>query len=173
MALFCFHSSRFEARFNESGKVTLYGDQDQAKWNKELIQKGEGFLKLSSNGSTISKYHLEALIAFWHTRVGEEETEKWNNVLQLYNRLLQIDYSPIIALNRTYALSKVKGKAEAIKEVLKIKLEENHLYYSLLAYFHEGIDRNMQKKYLELALELAKTKLDKQELKEKINNLAV
>jgi RNA polymerase sigma-70 factor (ECF subfamily) len=171
MALFCFHSSRFDARFNEVGKIVLYEDQDKAKWDKELINKGEDFLKISSKGNRISKYHLEALIAFWHTRIGEEETTKWNNILQLYNRLLQIEYSPIVALNRTYALSKVKGKEEAIKEALKIRLKDSYLYYSFLAHCYEDIDNKKQKESLEIALKLAKTNSDKEELKRKLRKL--
>lgn len=173
MALFCFHSSRFEARFDEAGKIILYEDQNNNEWDNELINKGEEYLKLSSNGNIISKYHLEALIAFWHTRIEEEEVVKWNHILQLYNRLLQVDYSPIVALNRTYALAKVKGKEEALQEALKIKLNNNYLYYSLLAYCYEGVNKEKEKECLELGLSLAKTDSDKQIFKDKLTKLNV
>lgn len=88
-SLMCFHSSRFEARINEDGGSILYEDQDTNLWNKELIDKGEYYLNLASKGDGLSKYHLEAAIAYWHTH--KEDTEqKWENILQLYNQLLQI-----------------------------------------------------------------------------------
>ena len=76
MALFCFHSSRFEARMNKQGGLILYNEQDKTKWNDELIIKGEHYLQLSSAETTITKYHLEALIAYWHTRTNVEENKK-------------------------------------------------------------------------------------------------
>ena len=88
-ALMCFHSSRFEARKNENGEMILYEDQDETLWDHELITKGDYFLHQASQGNKISKYHLEASIAYWHT-IKADTKEKWENILQLYNRLLQL-----------------------------------------------------------------------------------
>ena len=110
LSLMCFHASRFEARINENGDLILYEEQDINLWNADLISKGGYFLNCAATGSKLSKYHLEAAIAYWHTQRSDAK-EKWDTVLQLYNRLLQIEYSPIAALNRTYALSKANGIA--------------------------------------------------------------
>jgi predicted RNA polymerase sigma factor len=99
----CFHSSRFDARLNQHGETILYQDQDTDLWNQELIAKGEYFLDQASQGTALSKYHLEAGIAYWHT-IKADTTQKWDNILQLYNQLLLVEYSPIAALNRTYPL---------------------------------------------------------------------
>lgn len=139
LSLMCFHSSRFDARLNQNGEIILYQDQDTTLWNQDLIYKGEYFLNQASRGNTISKYHLEAGIAYWHT-IKADTKEKWENILQLYNQLLLIEYSPIAALNRTYALAKVNGKKEAIIEAEKIKLTDNHLYHSLLGELYTDID---------------------------------
>jgi len=171
MALFCFHSSRFDARTNHQGELILYENQDKEKWNFDLIEKGERYLKYSSEGEKITKYHLEALIAFWHTRKNANELEKWESILQLYNQLIQIEYSPITALNRTYALAKASGKDVAIKEALKINLEQNHLYHSLLAELYNGINPDKEKTHLKIALDLVTTKNDKKILLEKLNKL--
>ena len=120
-SLMCFHSSRFAARKNEKGEIILYDDQDESLWNQELIIKGIYFLHEASKGNEISKYHIEASIAYWHT-IKTDTKEKWENILQLYNKLLQIEYSPIAALNRTYALSKANSKQEAIAEAEKLNL---------------------------------------------------
>tara|TARA_R110001599_G_scaffold335402_10_gene552376 strand:- start:4009 stop:5244 length:1236 start_codon:yes stop_codon:yes gene_type:complete len=161
MALFCFHSSRFDARLDQSGQQVIYKEQDKTKWDAELIQKGETYLRYSAKSEQISKYHLEAGIAFWHSRIKVAEKDKWNNILQFYNRLLLIEYSPITALNRTYALAMAESKVTALKEALKIDLKKNHLYHSLLAELYNGIDPKKQTEHLDLAIKLAKNENDK------------
>jgi RNA polymerase sigma-70 factor (ECF subfamily) len=170
LGLMCFHASRFEARKNTNGEITLYEDQDENVWNQQLISKGVYFLKLSSQGNQISKYHLEAGIACWHTQK-EDTREKWENILQLYNLLLQIEYSPIAALNRTYALSKARGKQEAIIEAEKLNLSNNHYYFTLLGELYKGIDNDKAKKNFEKALSLARTSADKKTIQIQIDQL--
>lgn len=177
MALMCFHSSRFDARTGLNGEIILYEDQDQSLWNQELIDKGTCFLSQSSTGNSLSKYHLEAGIAYWHT-IKKETIEKWENILELYNNLIILEYSPIVALNRTYALSKVKGKEEAIKEAEKLNLTDNHFYYSLLGNLYSEVNTKKSLQHFETAMSLAKTTTDKniiskniEQLKLKINQL--
>jgi len=169
-ALMCFHASRFEARKNENGEVVLYQDQDERLWDQELIAKGGYHLHQASKGNKISKYHLEAGIAYWHTRKADTK-EKWENILQLFNHLLQIAYSPIAALNRTYALSKANGKEEAIREAEKLNLTGNHFYYTLLGELYRSVDDNKAKQHFEKAWSLAKTETDKQTIQKKIDML--
>ena len=169
-ALMCFHSSRFPARKNENGEIILYQDQDESLWDHELITRGVYFLKQASQGIKISKYHLEANIAYWHT-IKADTKEKWENILQLYNRLLQIEYSPIAALNRTYALSKANGKQEAIAEAEKLDLRDNHFYFTLLGELYTGIDNEKAKQFFQSGFSLAKTQADKQTIQKKMENL--
>ena len=171
LALMCFHSSRFEARISEHGEMILYQDQDEKLWNRELIDKGMHFLHLSAYGKTFSKYHLEANIAYWHT-IKEDTPEKWENILRLHNQLLIMEYSPIAALNRTYALSKVKGKAAAIVEAEKLHLPGNHFYFMLLGELYSGIDDLKAKENFQQAYTLAKTSMDKQTIRERIDRLS-
>jgi len=170
LSLMCFHASRFTARKNDNGEIVLYHDQDEKLWNAELITKGISYLNRASQGTTVSKYHLEASIAYWHT-IKADTTEKWDNILQLYNRLLQIEYSPVAALNRTFALSKVYGKQQAIAEAEKLKLTNNHYYYTLLGELYTGINRYKALQNFETAYSLAKTQPDKQLIKKKISAL--
>jgi len=160
MALMCFHSSRFEARTTENGEIILYQDQDESLWNQELIDKGTYFLSQSSTGNTLSKYHLEAGIAYWHTQK-KDTPEKWEHILELYNNLIILEYSPIVALNRTYALSKVVGKQGAIAEAEKLQLTDNHFYYSLLGNLYSGYDNQKALQHFQTAFGLAKTNSDK------------
>ena len=164
IALMCFHASRLDARTSGENGDLLYHEQDKGKWNKELIQKGRKYLNLSAKGNIVTKYHLEAAIAYWHT----EETEgKWNNILQLYNKLLTIDYSPIVAMNRTYALAQANSIDEAIQEAHKLELKDNHHYFCLLAELYR-MNNNIEKEteYLNKAIEFA----TKENEKDLINN---
>ena len=166
----CFHSSRFAARKNEKGEIILYDEQDESLWNQELIIKGIYFLREASKGNEVSKYHIEASIAYWHT-IKTDTKEKWENILQLYNKLLQIEYSPIAALNRTFALSKANSKQEAIAEAEKLNLSGNHFYFTLLGELYTEIDNKKAKDNFQKALELAKTQADKQTIQKKIEKL--
>jgi RNA polymerase sigma factor (sigma-70 family) len=172
LALMCFHASRFEARTSPNGDLVLYEDQDTGLWNEELISKGKLYLNEAATGYKISKYHLEAGIAYWHT-IKEDTPEKWADILQLYNRLLLIEYSPIAALNRTYALAKADGKPMAINEAEKLQLIGNHLYYSLLGYLYTGVDNEKAIGHLKKALKLAKSDTDKSAIRKSIDKIVV
>jgi RNA polymerase sigma factor (sigma-70 family) len=170
LSLMCFHSSRFDARTNENGETILYQDQDEALWNQELIEKGQYYLAQASTGSQLSKYHLEAGIAYWHTQK-EDTSEKWQNILQLYNHLLFLEYSPIAALNRTFALAKTNGKEEAIIEAEKLNLIGNPFYYSLLGNLYTDIDNKKAIQNFEKALQISNSQADKATLIKNINSI--
>lgn len=170
LALMCFHASRFEARTNPAGETVLYQDQDDRLWDAALISRGEYYLNRASVGSQLSRYHLEAAIGYWHT-IKADTTEKWEHILQYYNHLLILEYSPIAALNRTYALAKARSKAEAIREAEKLNLEGNHLYHSLLGELYSGINDAQALDHFKTSLSLAKSRADRQLLTEKIRKL--
>lgn len=169
-ALMCFHASRFEARRNENGEIILYQDQDESRWNETLIAKGAWFLHEASGGEKLSRYHLEATIAYWNTQK-QDTPEKWESILQLYNRLLQICYSPVAALNRTYALAKANGKEVAIAEAEKLQLTDNHYYFVLLGELYTDIDNTRAVTHLQKALLLAQTEADKRTIQKKMARL--
>jgi RNA polymerase sigma factor (sigma-70 family) len=170
LSLMCFQSSRFDARIDDKGELVLYDDQDVNLWDSDLIRKGEYFLNCSAAGDKLSKYHLEAAIAWWHTKK-EDTKEKWENILQLYNQLLQMEYSPVAALNRTYALSKANGKKEAIIEAEKLRLTNNHFYFALLGELYTDVDNEKAKQNFQEAFSLAKTQTEKQNIQKKIDKL--
>jgi RNA polymerase sigma factor (sigma-70 family) len=159
-ALMCFHASRFDARTNENGEIIRYDEQNVELWNEELISTGHYYLNKASRGKELSRFHLEAGIAYWHTTKNDSH-EKWENILQLYNQLLCLSYSPVSALNRTYALSKIYGKQAAILEAEKLELAKNHLYHVLLGWLYSEIDDEKAKEHLNLALLYAKTETER------------
>jgi len=168
LALMCFHSSRFEARLGQHGESVLYEEQDTSLWDAELIARGQHYLNKASVGNTISKYHLEAAIAYWHTT---RTVDKWEHILQLYNTLLILEYSPIAALNRTYALSKTIGQEAAIIEAEKLGLNGNYLYHCLMGYLYSGIENTCAIANFEIALKLTKAQADKAKIRQYIKDL--
>jgi RNA polymerase sigma-70 factor (ECF subfamily) len=173
IALMCFHASRFSARqtsdAGESGLI-LYEQQNEALWDKELVNQGIHFLSLSAQGNEISSYHLEARIAYWHC-MKEDTKEKWEDILHWYDQLLLVNYSPSVALNRTFALYKAKGPQAALVEAEKLKLENNHFYFILLGELYKNIDNQKAKFNFHKAYALAKTQTEKQGIQEEIDKL--
>ncbi|AWH84547.1 RNA polymerase subunit sigma [Flavobacterium album] len=169
LALMCFQSSRLEARMNEEGELILFEDQDRALWDNELIHKGNNFLVNACTGDKISKYHLEAGIAYWHTTAAT--TDKWKPILQLYNELVIIEYSPVTALNRTFAYAMVHGNEMAITEAEKLNLPESSHYHALLGYLYSDVNADNAARHYKEAIRITKVKAEKQTLQKKLVQL--
>jgi len=168
LALMCFQASRFDARINDAGDLILYDQQDSSRWDQELINKGNYFFVEACGPHPPSRYHLEAAIAWWHTHQKDSQ-EKWENILLLYNRLLIISYSPIVALNRAFAFAKVYGKEKAIPEAEELSLHDNLFYHSLLGELYTGSDNQKAIGHFERALALAGTDPEKVIIRDKIS----
>ena len=168
LALMCYQSSRLEARIDSAGDSILFDEQNKDLWDKELIDRGNYFLVNACKNETISKYHLEAGIAYRHTTTDEN---KWIHILDLYNQLILIEYSPVTALNRTFAYAKVYGNEKAIIEAEKIKLENNNYYYSLLGYLYSSINTDKAIEHYETAVKLTKSASERKTLRKEIQRL--
>jgi len=171
LALMCFHTSRFDARLSTEGDLIDYDDQDRALWDVRLVDQGRYFLERATAGGETGRYQLEAAIAFLHTSP-EPGPDKWDNILTLYNRLLVKLYSPVAALNRTYAFSRVHGPAAALTEALKIDLR-GHLGYQLLLgeLYRELDDKTSAKEHFELALGLTRNPAVLRRIEGKVRDL--
>ncbi len=169
LALMCFQSSRFDARTNELGEAILFEDQDPKLWNQELIERGNRFLVDACMGEEISKYHIEAGIAYWHTT--SMDGDKWQHILQLYNQLIVMEYSPVTALNRAFAFARVYGNERAIEEVEKLRFDSNSYYHALLGYLYAPINKKTSIDCYKRAMLLTKSKVEKKTLSKEIERL--
>jgi RNA polymerase sigma factor (sigma-70 family) len=170
LALMCFHASRFEARIDPDGGLVLYDDQETSLWDSDLVSRGIYFLNCAASGDIISSYHLEANIAWWSTQKADTK-EKWESVLQLYDQLLQIAYSPVAALSRIYALAKVAGKEVAITEAEKLNLTDSQFYFALLGELYTNVDNEKAKANFKQACLITENEAEKQVLKRQMDRL--
>ncbi|GAA4173440.1 RNA polymerase sigma factor [Sphingobacterium ginsenosidimutans] len=170
IALICFHSSRFDARHSTDGEFILYEQQNEKLWNQELINQGIYFLNQSADGDQLTSYHIEAKIAQCHCTKADT-AEKWGEILQLYDRLLLVNYSPGAVLNRTFALYKAKGAKMALVEAKKLNLSDNHFYFALLGELYKDIDRQKAIANFQRAQALAKNAQEQETIQRKIDML--
>ncbi len=134
MALIYFTASRNESRLDADGNILLLQQQDRSKWNITLIQNGIHHLEASAAGETISKYHLEAGIAYEHAKAENYKATNWENILQCYNLLCKLYPSPVVELNRAIVISELYGPADGIKAIEAItQLSSLKKYYLLPA----------------------------------------
>ncbi|WP_420387340.1 RNA polymerase sigma factor [Roseivirga sp.] len=167
MALMCFQASRLDARQNEQGELILYEDQNTGLWSNELIEKGFYYLRKASIEEIPGKYYLEASIAYWHT-IQEDSVEKWRSILSLYDALLLLEPSPVIELNRIYALSKVEGIDAAINSGSQLALTNNPFYHILMSNLTQVCDPKTSLHHLNRAIELSQSNRQKQWLQKQL-----
>jgi RNA polymerase sigma-70 factor (ECF subfamily) len=119
-ALMCLDAARLPARVDALGNLISLFDQDRSQWDRELIAEGLKFLELSAAGSELTQYHLEAAIASLHACAPRTEETDWKAIVSLYDTLMTIRTSPIVALNRAIAVAQNEGPARGLDEIRAI-----------------------------------------------------
>jgi RNA polymerase sigma factor (sigma-70 family) len=116
-ALMCLHAARLPGRLNADGDLVALGDQDRGLWDAELTLEGLQLLERAAVGPQLSEYHLEAAIAAAHaTARGAADTD-WRAIVGLYDALLALRPSSIVALNRVIAVAHADGPDRGIAEL--------------------------------------------------------
>jgi RNA polymerase sigma-70 factor (ECF subfamily) len=105
---------------DESGSLSLLADQDRSQWNPELIAQGQRLLELSASGEQLSEYHVEAAIAWCHSTAPSARETDWGQIVSLYDTLITIRPSPVIALNRAIAVAQLEGPERGLAALLAI-----------------------------------------------------
>jgi len=119
-ALFCFHASRFPARTGADGTLRRLAEQDRALWDQSLIARGFRHLDAAASGATLSTYHLEAQIASLHAIAPSWESTDWVRIVAVYDQLLALHPSSVVALNRVVAVRMLRGADGAWREFARI-----------------------------------------------------
>ena len=169
IALMQLNSSRFKAREDNNGNIFTLSQQNRSLWDFHIMEQGFSNLEKAAQNHQISKYHILATISAYHCSAKDFKSTDWKSILTLYDKLLSIDNSPIIILNRAIALSNLGSVKKAIHELDTIEndklIKSNYLFYSTKAEFYFQIkDYTIAKKTLKKAIELAPLTTEKRML---------
>src|SRR5262249_8660318 len=122
------------ARVDAHGDLVLLADQDRGRWDERLIAMGFDHFDRSIAGDEVSEYHVQAAIAATHARAVDPASLDWPLILSLYDQLLELNTSPIVALNRAVAVSKVRGAGAGLAAIDAIERDPKlRHYHHLLA----------------------------------------
>jgi RNA polymerase sigma-70 factor (ECF subfamily) len=173
MALICFTASRNEARIDAYGNILLLKIQDRSKWNTALIEKGIHHLEVSATGEYVSRYQLEAGIAYEHARAAGYVLTNWINILYCYDLMCKFYPSPIVELNRAIVISELHGPAEGIKAIEAITqlaaLKKYYLLPATLGELHLQLKQyETADQYFAEAMPLTKSAAEKKLLQQKM-----
>jgi len=125
----CFHAARLRARVDAHGDLVPLADQDRSLWDKRLIAKGNDWLDRSATGPDLSEYHVEAAIASLHATAAHADETDWPRLVWLYDTLLAIRPSPVIALNRAIAIAYAEGPEHGLEAIAAIPEHERLASY--------------------------------------------
>ena len=135
LALMLLHASRLPARTDAAGDPALLEDQDRSLWDRRLIAAGLTCFARACEGERMSRYHLEAAIAAAHARAASAADTDWRHIADIYEELLTLTQSPVVALNRAVALARACGPAAglaAMEDLAAVPvLKRWHLYHSV------------------------------------------
>jgi RNA polymerase sigma factor (sigma-70 family) len=116
-ALMQFHAARLASRLDDHGQLVALPEQDRSRWDAALIARGNDFLERSARGGEVTAYHLEAAIAALHCDASREGEPDWERLVWLYDALLHLRPSPVVALNRAIAIAQRDGPQRGIEEI--------------------------------------------------------
>jgi len=125
-ALMCLHAARIPARIDSAGDLSSLVDQDRSRWDGGLITQGLALLERSAEGHELTGYHIEAAIAASHISAPSVDETDWASIVSLYDRLMTVAPSPIVALNRAIAVGQLEG-AERGLEALRTIADRDRL----------------------------------------------
>jgi RNA polymerase sigma-70 factor (ECF subfamily) len=136
IALMLFNAARLPGRIDQEGNILRLKEQDRSIWNPAMITRAVQHLNLSAAGNEVTPYHLQAAIAACHCTASDYQATDWKKILSLYDQLLELNASPIIALNRAVAVANVHGAQAGIDAVRSIprgtQLNSYYLLYAVL-----------------------------------------
>lgn len=148
LALLLLQTARFSARLNAAGEILLLPEQDRTTWNHAMITRGMLHLERARAGDTISEFHLQAGIAACHCSAETYEATDWPKILFFYDLLLELNDSPVIALNRAVVISKVRGPDAGLAAIDEIQnrnaLKNYYLCYAVLGELHLASGHHQQ-----------------------------
>jgi RNA polymerase sigma-70 factor, ECF subfamily len=141
LALMLLQHSRRPARVGADGALIRLPDQDRALWDPELVTEGQTLVRQCLRRNHPGPYQLQAAINAVHADAPTADSTDWRQIVQLYDHLLTLEPSPVIALNRAVAVAEVEGPAAALALVDALPLDPYYLFHAIRADLLTQLDR--------------------------------
>jgi RNA polymerase sigma-70 factor (ECF subfamily) len=130
LALLLLTESRRASRLAPDGSLVLLGEQDRTRWDRALIREGQAILRRCLRRNQPGPYQLQAAINAVHADAGTIEETDWSQIVALYDQLLAVAPTPVVALNRAIAIGEVRGPAAALALVDQLDLDNYHPFHA-------------------------------------------
>jgi RNA polymerase sigma-70 factor (ECF subfamily) len=172
-ALMHLHAARLPGRVDESGNLSSLFYQDRSRWNPALVAEGQRLLGLSATGSDLTGYHVEAAIAAVHANAYSAEDTDWGQIVALYDTLMTIRPSPVVALNRGIAMAQHEGPERGLREIHAItdrdRLAGYPFYFAALGELELRCDRgDTARTHFQAALALARNSMERRFFEQRV-----
>jgi RNA polymerase sigma-70 factor (ECF subfamily) len=163
LALMLLNAARIPARVDDEGNLLRLQEQDRTCWDQPTMARGMFHFAQSVGGDDITAYHLQAGIAACHCAAKDHKSTDWRQILSLYDRLMEFDNSPVVALNRAVAIAQVHGPQAGIDAVDAIQnlpsLKTYYLLHAVLGEFESRLNHaQAAADHFRKSLELAEIK---------------
>jgi len=160
-ALMWLLAARLPARVDDGGNLKDLFAQDRSAWDEALLAEGMRLLEQSAAGDALTEYHIEAGIAGMHATAGDARDTRWADIVALYDALIRIRPSPVVALNRCMAIAQQLGPAKGLEAVRAIedagRLETYPFYPAVLGELELRLGRaEAARGHFEVARQLAR-----------------
>jgi len=133
LALLLLTESRFRSRITADGALLLLRDQDRSRWDRALIEEGHALVRACLRRNRPGPYQLQAAINAVHTDAESVQATDWPQILTLYDQLLALAPTPVVALNRAIAVGEVHGPQAALDLVDRLNLPDYHALHATRA----------------------------------------
>ncbi len=121
LALFLFQGARMATRVDARGEIVLLADQDRARWDRQMIERGVWHLMRAAAGDSLTTYHVEAEIASCHALASSYTETDWARIVRSYDVLLAMHASPLVALNRAVAIGELEGAESGLRALEELR----------------------------------------------------
>jgi RNA polymerase sigma-70 factor (ECF subfamily) len=176
LALMLLHDSRRDARVDAQGELVLLADQDRSRWDRGKIAEGVDLVERGLGLARPGPYALQAAIAAEHAGAGVAGDTDWGRIVTLYDELLALQPSPVVALNRAVAVSMAAGPEAGLRELDRIddqgSLDGYHLLHAARGALLRDLGRaDEATRSYRRALELARTASERRFLARRLREL--
>ena len=176
VALLCLHAARLPARTDAAGELLTLFDQDRSHWDRRLTDEGYRMLDLAAKGTELSEYHAEAMIAATHARAPTTEKTDWSTIVKLYDLLMSLRPSPVVALSRAIAIAQLEGANAGLEAIRAIgtpdRLAGYLFYWAALGELElRRGDRDSARGHFRTALAQARNPMERRFLEQRLDNL--